>query len=128
MENIGVSGHSQGGVGVVNTITNTSYANMYKAAFAASMMHEELSGGLERNYDASKIQIPFFMVAGTGDVDANTILPLSGMKQIFEKITESPVKVMVRRKNADHGNMLTYANGYETAWFMWLLQDDEKAA
>ena len=28
----------------------------------------------------------------------------------------------------DHGQMLYYADGYVTAWFMWLLQGDIEAA
>lgn len=127
-ENIGISGHSQGGVGTINTITNTEHANMYKAAFAASVTQKVLSFALEWEYDASKINIPFFMVAGTGDIDAQTISPLEGMKQIYDKIMDSPIKVMARRTNAEHGDMLTYSNGYETAWFMWHLQGDEEAA
>lgn len=127
-ENIGVSGHSQGGVGTINTITITEHATMYKAAFAASITQEELSFELEWEYDASKINIPFFMVAGTGDLDAQIISPLEGMTQIYDKIVDSPIRVMARRTNAEHGDMLTYANGYETAWFMWHLQGDEEAA
>lgn len=127
-DNIGVSGHSQGGVGVINTITETEHAEMYKAAFAASITQEELSDTLEWTYDASKIHTPFFMVAGTGEVDANTISPLAGMTQIFEKMTEPAIKVMARRADADHADMPTYTSGYETAWFMWLLQGDEEAA
>lgn len=126
--NIGVSGHSQGGVGTINTITNTQHANRYKAAFAASTTQEELSFALEWEYDASKINIPIFMVAGTGDLDVQTISPLAGMQQIFDKIKDAPIKVMARRTAADHGHMLTYANGYETAWFMWHLQGDEEAS
>lgn len=35
---------------------------------------------------------------------------------------------MVRRKDTVHNEVLYTANGYVTAWFMWLLQGDEKAA
>lgn len=126
-DKIGVSGHSQGGVAVINTITATRHAGKYQAAYAASVTHEELSFLLEWEYDASEITIPFFMTAGTKDMDAKTISPLEGMNQIYDKITGAPIKVMARRTDADHGEMLTGANGYETAWFMWLLQGDEEA-
>jgi len=36
-------------------------------------------------------------------------------------------KVMARRNDADHGQMLYYADGYVTAWFMYYLQGDEGA-
>lgn len=35
---------------------------------------------------------------------------------------------MARRSGADHPDMLTSVDGYMTAWFMWLLQNDEDAA
>ena len=35
---------------------------------------------------------------------------------------------MARRNDCDHGEMLYFADGYVTAWFMWQLQGDEKAA
>lgn len=35
---------------------------------------------------------------------------------------------MARRKDADHGDMLYFADGYVTAWFMWQLQGDSEAA
>ena len=35
---------------------------------------------------------------------------------------------MLRRNNADHGDMLYFVDGYMTAWFMWQLQNDEEAA
>ncbi|MEK5056858.1 hypothetical protein ACFSVM_09740 [Paenibacillus shunpengii] len=35
---------------------------------------------------------------------------------------------MARRKDADHGQMLYYADGYVTASFMYHLKGDEEAA
>ena len=35
---------------------------------------------------------------------------------------------MVRRKDADQGNMLYCADGYVTAWFLYQLCGDEEAA
>lgn len=35
---------------------------------------------------------------------------------------------MARRNDCDHGEMLYYADGYVTAWFMWQLQEDMYAA
>ena len=35
---------------------------------------------------------------------------------------------MARRTGVGHGQMLYTADGYVTAWFMWLLQGDETAA
>ena len=48
------------------------------------------------------------------------------MEKSYTKVT-SP-KVMAVRKGAAHGDMLYSADGYVTAWFMWLLQGDSEAA
>lgn len=36
-------------------------------------------------------------------------------------------KVIARRTDADHGDMLYTADGYMTAWFMYWLKGDEAA-
>ena len=38
------------------------------------------------------------------------------------------LKVVVLRKDMDHGKMLYSADGYVTAWFMWYLKGDTEAA
>ncbi len=45
---------------------------------------------------------------------------------MFEKIA-SP-KIMARRTDMTHDDMLYKADGYVTAWFMWQLKGDENAA
>lgn len=126
--NIGVSGHSQGGAGVINAITNTTYSNMYKTAFIESPTNKELEEALDWNYDARKINIPVLLTSSTGDADINLVVNLEQLKSIYDDIPETVNKVMLRRNNADHGDMLYFVDGYMTAWFMWQLQNDEEAA
>ena len=52
---------------------------------------------------------------------------LDGLTDIYNRISSNVTKVMARRNNADHGDMLYFADGYVTAWFMYWLQDDESA-
>ena len=59
---------------------------------------------------------------GSHDFETKAVIPLEAMQQMYDKIP-SP-KVMMRRKEADHGEMLYSADGYVTAWLMWQLQDD----
>lgn len=40
-ENIGITGHSQGGVGVFSTINNTEHKDMYKCAVSLSPTQED---------------------------------------------------------------------------------------
>ncbi len=141
-DNIGIAGHSQGGVGAVNAVTQQANGNLYKAVFTASMTSsfwgQENQLGLEWSYDMSKVNIPCFMVAGTGFFDAGKtqdptatdgqgICPLWGLTENYNAISDTVTKLMAREKDKDHSDMLRYADGYMTAWFMYHLKGDEAA-
>ena len=143
IDNIGVAGHSQGGVGTINAVINQNNGNYYKAMYTASTTSsfwgQEDKLGTDWSYDVSKITIPYFMIAGTGPFDAGTaeditategqgICPLWSISENYNYIPDTVTKVMARRANTDHGDMLFNADGYMTAWFMWLLKGDEEAA
>lgn len=126
-ENIGAVGHSQGGAGVFNAITECEHSAMYKTAVPLSPTHEEQTFALGWHYDLSKVQIPVLLLAGTvGDFEMELVIPEEGMIEMYNKIT-SP-KVMARKLACEHGDMLYSADGYVTAWFMWQLQGDQGAA
>ncbi len=142
VENIGIAGHSQGGVGAINAVTNQENGNCYKAIWTASTTSQYWGQdnifGAEWRYDTSKLTIPIFMVAGTGAADAGTatdiiategqgICPLWSMNESYNAIPGGVDKVMARLNGKDHGDMLRYADGYMTAWFMYYLKGDEYA-
>ena len=95
--------------------------------FKIIMTNKDLASALEWDFNAKNVNIPTLLVAGIGSVDSERILPLEGMKAIYDDIPETTMKLMIRRTNADHGDMLYYGDGYMTAWFMWLLRNDEAA-
>ncbi len=128
MENIGLSGHSQGGVGVINAATANEHGNIYKTICSQSPTNITLAEHLEWDYDPSKVTIPIFLISSTGDADENLVISLTGLREIYELVPDSVTKIMARRNDADHGDMLCSADGYITAWFMWQLQCDEEAA
>lgn len=143
IDRIGIAGHSQGGVGTLNAVTAQPGGDRYKAMFTASATSsywgQEQIFGAEWSYDVSKVNIPYFMVAGTGLFDAGRteditptegqgICPLWSMQENYAAVCGAAAKVMARRVDADHSDMLRQADGYMTAWFMWLLQEDEYAA
>ncbi|MGN0823807.1 MAG: alpha/beta hydrolase [Candidatus Coproplasma sp.] len=134
--NIGIAGHSQGGVGTINAVTEQSNGVKYKAMYTASATHIVLSEALNWPYDVSKIKIPYFMTAGTLKTDAGDgvedssnvgIAPLFSLQENFAAIDDSVAKIMARRVNADHGDMLAQADGYMTAWLSYWLKGDEQA-
>ncbi len=124
-ENIGIIGHSQGGVGVFNTITNTDHKDVYKAAIALSPTNKELAQGLEWTYDAANIAVPIMLVSGEGGGD-DWVVTLEGLTDIYDDINSR--KVMLRRKNTPHGETQYSEDGYVMAWFLWHLQGDQNAA
>lgn len=127
IDNIGITGHSQGGAGVFTSISIMDHKDEYKTAVALSPTHEESALAFGWNYDLTKINIPTLIIAGTqGDFETQMVLPLEKMIDMYNKIPSS--KVMMRRIGADHGQMLYSADGYVTAWFMWQLQGDEQAS
>ena len=72
------------------------------------------------------------MVAGikkgdAGDGKNSGICPLVELKEKYSNISDSVSKIIARRVDTDHGDMLPYADEYMTAWFMYYLQADEDA-
>lgn len=142
LNNVGIGGHSQGGVGAINALTNYNNGIYYKAIYTASTTSpywgQENILGLSWTYDSSNIKIPYFMVAGTGYADAGTamninatkgqgICPIYGMLDTYNSIPNNVNKVMGRQVGMDHGDMLRSADGYMTAWFMYYLKGDKYA-
>ncbi|MGN0696305.1 MAG: alpha/beta hydrolase [Oscillospiraceae bacterium] len=131
-DNIGAAGHSQGGVGALNAVTAQENSSYYKALYTASATHTALAEALNWGYDASKVSIPFFMTAGTlqadaGDEENAGIAPLWSLQENYSAVSDDILKVMARRADTDHGDMLANADGYMTAWFMYTLEGDEEA-
>lgn len=127
LDNIGITGHSQGGAGVFTAISIMNHKEIYKTAVALSPTHEETAHQFGWNYDLTKINIPTLMIAGTsGDFETKSVIPLEKMTEMYNKITS--LKVMIRRIGAEHEQMLYSADGYVTAWFMWQLQGVEEAS
>lgn len=124
-DRVGVVGHSQGGVGVINAVTDTAHKNIYKAAVSLSPTNKELAHNLLWDYDASKTNIPMMLISGAGGGD-DWVVTGEQLEAIYGDIRSA--KLMARRQNTAHNEVLYAANGYVTAWFMWHLQGDEYAA
>ncbi|TNH05045.1 poly(ethylene terephthalate) hydrolase family protein [Testudinibacter sp. TR-2022] len=129
---IGVSGHSQGGVGAINAATTQANSRLIRSVYTASTTQHRLARDLGWDYDISKIKAPYFETSGTGVFDAGKpdetaggIAPLSSLKNNFNKINGTAV--MAQRKGEDHGSMLYVPNGYMAAWFLYTLNNDSQA-
>ena len=109
---------------------------MYKAIFTGSAPYALLSKNLGWEYDISKIEIPYFMVAGTGSSDDSGyygqnefsgVCPLFSLIQNFNGIVADVFKIRGRIVNAEHEDVLIRSDGYMTAWMKYHLQDDYEA-
>ncbi|MGN1414416.1 MAG: alpha/beta hydrolase family protein [Anaerovoracaceae bacterium] len=121
LDNVGITGHSQGAVGVINAITAQEHKDIFKAAVSLSPTNKELAHNLEWDFDASKISAPILIMGGDNDWVATK----EQFKSIYDDIPGE--KCMALRKDTEHGPMLYSGDGYVTAWFMYWLQGDEYA-
>ncbi len=137
-EKIAVGGHSQGGEGAFNAITEfPENQGKYKSAFILSPTSNPLAVALEWShktgtedvygYDLGKVQIPVLLAAGDGKFDSETISPLEEMQKDLTEIPSDVPVVMARLKDTDHGDVLQKADGYVTAWLLYTLNGDTEA-
>lgn len=141
LDNVGSAGHSQGAIGAINAVTAQPNGDSYKALYLASTPSSLYASTLEWAYDPALIDVPCFMTAGTGLLDAGeagspevaeeaqevSISPLWSQEENYSLIPDSVPKLRARRTGADHAEMLPWPDGYMTAWFMYWLQGDETA-
>ncbi len=124
--NIGITGHSQGGYGVVNAITEEKHKENYKAAVILSSAPFSANNDFQWEADPSLIRTPTMMLSSMGTFDS-TIASMESLQAVFDSIPEDVSRVLARRTEGDHGEMLYYGDGYVTAWFMYWLQNDSEA-
>ena len=128
VDNIGITGFSQGGAAVFNVLTKFDEAKYFKAAAPLSPVQESGSHTMtDYGYDITGVKCPIFLLAGTeGDFETKTVIPFEEMSKMYERLDVS--KVMARRIGMDHDHMMYSAGGYVIAWFRWQLMDDQEAA
>ena len=116
---IGITGHSQGGVGVFNAVTNQPHGNLYTCAVSLSPTEMEVADTIGLHYEPDKMTVPTLLLAA----DANDVITPEGAQKVYDAMTAP--KAMALRTGADHGKMLYSADGYVTAWFLYWLTEDE---
>ncbi len=126
LSKIGIAGHGEGGIGAINAVTSKQGHHL-KSLFTLSTTSENIAYDLHWNYDVSGVKIPYFLVASVG-VEDEIIKPLSELQAHYNDISDSVFKVMARRVDADHDDMVVVADAYMTAWFRYTLMGDKGAA
>ncbi len=136
-DKIAVGGHSQGGMGTFNAITEYENGSLYKAAFALSPTNDDLAIGLkwgfhlgtnqEYAFRPEQIDIPVMIAAGTGSFDSNTVSPLQKMQEEYDSLKNDKI-VFRRSDHIDHGAILYEVNGYVIAWLDYYLKNKAENA
>lgn len=121
LEHIGISGHSQGGVGVFNAINAQPHSSLYTCAVSLSPTELGLAAALGMEYDPDQTKIPTMVLASA----ENDVITPDGVEGLFDAVGAD--KIAALRKDTDHGGMLYSGDGYVTAWFMYWLQGDRSA-
>ena len=121
-DRLGLSGHSQGGVGVFNAVNEQPHGEMYTCAVSLSPTQEDWAEALKIPYDPSHTAIPTLVLAGT----KNDVITPEGMERLYSQLAGP--KAMALRADTDHGSMLYSGDGYVTAWLMYWLQGEEAGA
>lgn len=136
-DNMGIIGYSQGGAGAICAVTNYENGTRYKAIFTGSAAYPTLARNMGWEYEASKVTIPYFMVAGTGKSDDSGsdpetsyggVSPLSALTSNYDSISDDVQKIRARAVGVEHEQMLMRSDGYMTAWMLYQLAGDEEAA
>lgn len=133
---IGIAGYSQGGAGALRAATEFANSYRYTTLFTCSAASQLLSQNLGWAYDPAKVQIPYFMVAGTGMSDAGDgknggwvgVTPLASLEENYLAMPDDIDRVMSRRIGAEHEDMMACSDAYLTAWMLYRLYGDEQAA
>ena len=135
-DSMGIIGYSQGGAGAICAVTNYENGARYRAMFTGSAAYPTLAKNMGWEYDVSKVTIPYFMAAGTGNSDDSGndpetsyggVSPLSALIANYDSIADDVPKVRARAVGAEHEQMLMRSDGYMTAWMLYQLTGDEEA-
>ena len=134
-DRIGLVGYSQGGAGALAAVSVQKNSDKFKALFTGSAVCPDVAKDYGWTYDTSKITIPYFMAAGTGDSDAGNdaedvvgVAPYTALMDSYDSMDENVPKIRGRIVGAEHSDVLKRCDGYMTAWMLYQLKGDTEAA
>ena len=120
-KHIGISGHSQGGVGVFNALQDETYKHLYTCAVSLSPTDMAVAEAIHIHYDPQGITTPVMIIAA----EEHDVITPEGVETVRTMLAGPHVSAI--RKDADHGKMLYEGDGYVTAWLMYWLKEDQEA-
>jgi hypothetical protein len=124
---IGAAGHSQGASGVINAATNWPDSALIRTVVPIALPTQTFTQPDDR-YDTSQLTVPMFLIGGTDDF---LISPTSTNNTAYRRTDDALPAAMAMKKNAGHSEITPDGGsqrGYLTAWLMFQLRDDPRAA
>ena len=131
LENIGLSGHSSGASGILY-YTNFEYNDELKNLKIKSLFPSCLNTmSIIKNFfkidlDFSKVSIPYIFLTSSED-EISVISNDDFKKNMLNKFSGNIYQFLARKKNTIHHNFYWNSIGYQTAWFLYTLTNDEDA-
>lgn len=123
--NVGLTGHSQGGMCVYTAASLFENSRLYRALCTQSGTATMLVDSLGKAF-LKDIKAPMLLMGGCGDFDAKALCKLDELQKSYECIG-SEHRVMGRIKATDHGDILPRGDAYMTAWMRYWLCGDREA-
>ena len=123
--NVGLTGHSQGGMCVYTAASLFANSHLYKALCTQSGTAAMLVDSLGTDF-LKEIKASMLLMGGCGDFDAKALCKLDDLQKTYEGIG-SEQRIMGRIKGTDHGDMLPRGDAYMTAWMRYWLCGDAEA-
>lgn len=102
IENIGVTGFSQGGAATIRSAYMYDESHYIKTIVPLSPVSEKTATDMtDYPYDISKVKCPVLMLAGTsGEFETEIVIPFDEMTKMYDRLNAP--KVMARRTGMDH--------------------------
>ncbi len=141
MENIGLAGHSQGGVAVFNAATRYRSSKAFKALFTMSCCSRMIAARwpISSPYDPSLVRAPVMMTASSSPhgwdeahigILSTGLSPLTSMQENRRLLRLHNNTVVIARLSAErskHAHTMGESLAYLTAWFSYYLQGNRAA-
>lgn len=124
MGKIGIQGGSQGGSGAIHAATSNSASNIFASLLTLSAAASGKLGDAWI-YDLSNLDIPCFMLSGTGFWDSGIVTSLDDLRNNFDACKGETY--IARRDGYDHESIPMAADSYVVAWFLYTLKGDSEA-
>ena len=133
LDNIGFSGHSAGASGVLyytnlehkDELQNLTIKSLYPSCINDLNIIKNFFN-IDLNF--TKVNIPYIFLTSSEQEETAKILPTKNFtKDYLNKFTNTTYQFIARKHNTTHHNFYWNSVGYQTAWFLYTLTNNEEA-